>query len=354
MVETILIGIGALGVAAAAGAFAITRDGSIVTPEGTGKVTTASGTFEGFPLPDYAQTFVTPDYKSYLIEVEPGIKVHMLEVGEGYPIFMQHGNPTSGFLYRKVVEHLPLDRVRVIMPTLVGLGFSSKVPVSMHTAANHNRWINAALRQLKLEHVIYVGQDWGGPVGIGALALSPGMVKGIVIMNTAIRVTEVKTSLSKIHDLMKTPIVGEFLGNVRNAIFRGLHRPQHDPASMPQPVKDLYARPVRESGNHKAPLAMMRMVPDGPDHPSTPVMRALVPFVRGLDVPVEIVWGINDPILGGAVPAMLENFPNARVTETPAGHFLQEEVPEVIAEAVLRVFDQVRQGGPQTAAAAAD
>ncbi len=354
MVETILIGIGALGVAAAAGAFTITRDGSIVTPEGTGKVTTASGTFEGFPLPDYAQTFVIDGYKSYFIEVEPGIKVHMLEVGEGYPIFMQHGNPTSGFLYRKVVEHLPLDRVRVIMPTLVGLGFSSKVPVSMHTAANHNRWINAALTQLKLQQVIYVGQDWGGPIGIGALALSPGMVKGIVIMNTAIRDTEVKTRLSKIHDLMKTPIVGEFLGNVRNAIFRGLHRPQHDPASMPQLVKDLYARPVRESGNHKAPLAMMRMVPDGPDHPSTSVMRELVPFVRGLDVPVEIVWGINDPILGSAVPAMLENFPNARVTETPAGHFLQEEVPEVIAEAVQRVLAQVCQDGRQTAAAAAE
>jgi len=353
MVEAILIGIGALGAASAAGAFAMTRDGSIVTPQGSGKVTTASGTFEGFPLPDYAQKFVTDGYKSYFIEVEPGIKVHMLEVGEGYPIFMQHGNPTSGFLYRKVVEHLPLGRARVIMPTLVGLGFSSKVPVSMHTAANHNRWINAALRQLKLEHVIYVGQDWGGPIGIGALAMSPGMVKGIVIMNTAIRVTEVKTRLSKIHDLMKTPIVGEFLGNVRNAIFRGLHRPQHDPASMPQPVKDLYARPVRESGNHKAPLAMMRMVPDGPDHPSTPVMRELVPFVRGLDVPVEIVWGMNDPILGGAVPAMLENFPHARVTETPAGHFLQEEVPDVIAAAVLRVLDEVRPAGPQAVAVAA-
>lgn len=353
MVEAITIGLGALGAAAAAGAYAITRDGSIITPKGLGEVVTGSGTFEGFPLPDYAQTLVTSNYKSYLIEVEPGIKVHMLEVGEGYPIFMLHGNPTSGFLYRKVVEHLPLDKVRVIMPTLVGLGFSSKVPASMHTMVNHNRWINAALKRLALEQAIFVGQDWGGPVGVGALALSPGMVKGIVIMNTAIRVTEVKTSLSKIHDLMKTPIVGEFLGNVRNAIFRGMHRPQHDPASMPQPVKDLYARPVRESGNHKAPLAMMRMVPDGPDHPSTPVMRELAAYVRTLDVPVEIVWGINDPIIGRGVPAMLENFPHARVTETPAGHFLQEEVPDVIAAAVLRVLDEVRQGGPQTAAAAA-
>lgn len=340
MVEAIIIGIGVL-TAAGVGAFAITRDGPLITPQGSGTVSTASGIFEGFPLPDYAQKFATEAYKSYLIEVEPGIKVHMLEVGEGYPVFMQHGNPTSGFLYRKVVEHLPLDRVRVIMPTLVGLGFSSKIPVSMHTAANHNRWINAALRQLRLEKAIYVGQDWGGPIGVGALALSPGMVKGIVIMNTAVRVTEVKTSLSKIHDLMKTPIVGEFLGNVRNLIFRGMHRPQHDPESMPQEVKDLYARPVRESGNHKAPLALMRMVPDGPDHPSTPVMRDLVSYVRSLKVPVEIIWGINDPILGKAVPAMLENFPKARVTEAPAGHFLQEEVPEIIAEAVLRIFAEV-------------
>lgn len=352
MVEAILIGIGALGAAAAASVFAITRDGEIVTPKGLGRVTTAAGAFEGFPLPDYAQKFVTDDYKSYLIEVEPGIKVHVLEVGKGYPIFMQHGNPTSGFLYRKVVEHLPLDRVRVIMPTLVGLGFSSKVPVSMHTAANHNRWINAALKQLRLKQVIYVGQDWGGPIGVGALALSPGLVKGIVIMNTAIKVTEVKTRLSTVHDLMKTPVVGEFLGNVRNLIFRGMHRPQHDPASMPQAVKDLYARPVRESGNHKAPLAMMRMVPDGPDHPSTPVMRELVPYLRSLDLPVEIVWGVNDPILGKAVPAMLENFPQAKVTETAAGHFLQEEVPEVIAEAVLRVLDAVLIGEQQVSVAA--
>jgi len=39
---------------------------------------------------------------------------------------------------------------------------------------------------------------------------------------------------------------------------------------------------------------------------------------------------------------MQEHFPNARTTETEAGHFLQEEVPDVIAEAVLRVLDQVQ------------
>lgn len=354
MVATILAGLGAVAATAGAGAFWITRDGARVTPQGSGTVETSAGTFEAFPLPDYARKFVTADYKSYLIEVEPGIKVHILDVGQGYPVFMQHGNPTSGFLYRKVVEHLPLDRVRVILPTLVGLGFSSKIPASEHTVVNHNRWINAALRRLDLGELIYVGQDWGGIIGVGALALSPELLKGVVIMNTAIYVTEEKTSLSKVHDLMKTPVVGEFLANVRNMVFRRLNAAQNDPDSMPQDVRDLYARPVRESGNHKAPLAMMRMVPDGPDHPSTPVMRELVPFVRGLDVPSEIVWGVNDPIIGRGVPAMRENFPHAAVTETQAGHFLQEEVPEVIAQAVLRVLDQVQSGGSKATVAAAE
>ena len=68
------------------------------------------------------------------MEVEPGIKIHVLEVGWGYPVYLQHGNPTTGLLYRKVAASLLLDRVRVIMPTMVGLGYSTKVPASEHTS----------------------------------------------------------------------------------------------------------------------------------------------------------------------------------------------------------------------------
>jgi len=35
-------------------------------------------------------------------------------------------------------------------------------------------------------------------------------------------------------------------------------------------------------------------------------------------------------------------FPDAPVTETQGGHFLQEEVPAEIAVALLRVVDQVQ------------
>ncbi len=326
------------------GSFVITRDGARVTPQGSGIVALDAGRFEAYPLPDYARKFVTQDYKSYLIEVETGIKLHILEVGRGYPVLLQHGNPTSGFLYRKIVEHLPLERVRVIMPTLVGLGFSSKIPASQHTLENHIRWLNQALLQLNLKELVYVGQDWGGPVGMGALALSPNRLKGLIAMNTAFTAPKQKADLSPAHAAVKTPIIGEFLTGVVGSIFDSLPRVQGDPASLPADVLDLYARPLVESGNEKAPLALMRMVPDGPDHPSAVQMRMIETYVNGLDIPTEIVWGMADPILGKQIDAMAAHFPNAPVLKTPAGHFLQEEVPEDIAGALLRVIDRVLVG----------
>ena len=344
MLKWVLIVLAALFVLALIVSFVVTRGGKLVTPVGEGTVTIGNKTFEAFPLPDYAAAVVNNDYKSYFVEVEPGIKVHILELGAGYPVYMQHGNPTSGLLYRKVAAELPTDRMRLIMPTMVGLGFSTKIPAGQHTLENHMRWMNAALQQLELDGVVYVAQDWGGPVGMGALSLSPGMLDGVVVLNTGWTAPREQRDLSAVHALAKTPVVGELLLEVFVSVFDRLHETQGDPASIPQEVADLYGRPVRESGNKKAPLALMRIVPDGPGHPSAVQLRQIEAYVETLDVPAEIVWGMRDPIFATALPSMLGYFPDAAVTETEGGHFLQEEVPEEIAAAIVRVVQQVDRG----------
>ena len=321
--------------------FFVTRDGYVVTPIGDGQVILDSGTYEAFPLPIYASNMVDSNYKSYFIEVEQGLKVHVIEAGEGFPVFLMHGNPTSGFLYRKVAEKLPLNKVRVIMPTSLGLGFSSKIPASEHTAENHIYWINKVLKELELKELVYAGQDWGGPIGMGALSLSPGLLKGAVLLNTGFNAPKVNADLSPAHALVKTPVIGELLLEVIFSIFERLKSVQGNPDSWTSEVAELYGRPVYESGNSKAPLAMMRMVPDGPNHQSAPSMRRIEEYVNTLEIPAEIVWGENDPILGRALPIMQQNFPNARLTKTTAGHFLQEEVPNEIAEALIRVIEEV-------------
>ena len=342
MKQGILMVLGAGFLAAIVFVYVITRDGERVVPEGDGVVSLDAGDFEAFPLPDYAAHHVNPDYKSYLVEVEPGIKVHVLEIGSGYPVLLQHGNPTSGFLYRHVAEALPTDRFRFIMPTLVGLGFSSKIPASEHTLENHIRWIDGVVKQLELTEVVFVGQDWGGPVGMGALSQSPGLLRGAVLLNTGLSAPALHVDISTGHTLVKNPILGEFMLQILYSIFEILPNLQGDPGSFSPADLELYGRPVLESGNAKAPLALMRMVTDGPDHESVPAFRALESYVQGLDLPVEIVWGMNDPILAKTLPLMEAHFPQAPVTKTEAGHFLQEEVPVEVAAAVLRVMDHVQ------------
>ena len=319
----------------------ITRDGEVTTPVGKGILKLDSGRYEAFPLPDFASRMIDEDYKSYFIEVESGLKIHVLEKGQGFPVFLMHGNPTSGFLYRNIASNLPTDKVRLIMPSLMGLGFSSKIPASMHTLDNHIRWINIVLKELNLTKVIYAGQDWGGPIGMGALSLSPNLLKGAVLLNTGFIAPKIKSDLSPAHAIVKTPVIGELLVEKLLPIFDRLGRVQGNPASWTEELAELYGEPLIRSGNFKAPLALMRMVPDGPDHESVPTMIMIEEYVRSLKIPTEIVWGMNDPILGKALPLMQKNFPEAKVTKTNAGHFLQEEVSIEIANAIKRVIDEV-------------
>jgi haloalkane dehalogenase len=321
--------------------FVLTRDGKLKTPVGTGTISLAVGEFEAFPLPDYAAKFVDDDYKSYLVEVAPGIKIHVLEVGRGYPVYLQHGVPTSGLLYRKVADNLPKDEFRVIMPTLVGLGFSSKVPASQHSIENHITWTNTLLQKLALSELIFVGQDWGGPIGAGALERSPDLLKGMVVLNTVLDAPKEPRPVPTILKAVKTPVLGEFLLEGVNSIFDQLPDFQNDPDSMPRDVLDLYAKPLEDSGNAKGPLAMIRMAVFDPDHPNAIHLRTIETYLRSQTVPVEIVWGMNDPRLGNRLADMQEVFPGANVVKTEAGHFLQEEAPVDIAISVRRVLDQI-------------
>ena len=56
----------------------------------------------------------------YCVEVD-GWKLHVMASGRGRPVLALHGNPSWGFLYRKVAHALAGEPVRVVMPDLLGL-----------------------------------------------------------------------------------------------------------------------------------------------------------------------------------------------------------------------------------------
>src|SRR3954470_1760980 len=121
-----------------------------------------------------------------------GERMHVLEWGpvDGPPILLVHGNPTWGFLWRKVVASVRAkrggDQLRLIVPDLIGLGLSSKPEIPAHTLAHHADWLGHTIDQLIPGPLVLVAQDWGGPIGLLAMAARKARLRGIVLGNTAV------------------------------------------------------------------------------------------------------------------------------------------------------------------------
>lgn len=77
-------------------------------------------------------------FRRYCID-SGGIRWHIMESGpvDGLPVLMVHGNPTWGFLYRKIARELEGRGLRCIMPDLPGLGFSQRISMEEHTLENY-------------------------------------------------------------------------------------------------------------------------------------------------------------------------------------------------------------------------
>ena len=90
-------------------------------------------------------------------------RMHVMETGDrnGRVLLMVHGNPTLGFLYRRIVGELSGDQYRIVLPDLIGLGFSDtpRDPAA-HRLDSHQRWLGALIEALDLRDVLLVVQDW--------------------------------------------------------------------------------------------------------------------------------------------------------------------------------------------------
>jgi haloalkane dehalogenase len=230
------------------------------------------------------------------------------------------------------------EPLRLVAPDLVGLGFSDRPRhASEHTLENHARWLGAAIDALDLDGLVLVLHDWGGPIGMRAMADRPGRVSGLVLLNTVVGPPRPGFRPTTFHRLAHVPVVSTVLFRAFAFPERLLHRTQGDPRSIAGDVARAYRFPLRGISRNAAPLALARMAPDSLDHPSVAPLRRCQSFVEGFTGPSAIVWGDRDPILGRVRSWVEKLLPGAPVTRTGAGHFLQEEVPDEIAAAIRRV-----------------
>lgn len=288
-------------------------------------------------IPDWIENMLPKGHCRYSIEVGSQTTMHVMETGKGYPVLMLHGNPTWGFLYRKIMDRLSGQNLRCIAPDLIGLGFSTKPDrIQDHTLENHAAWLGSLIDQLNVDGLILVIQDWGGPIGMRALADRSHLLKGLVILNTAIMPPKPDFKPTPFHKFSNMPVISDIVFRLFHFPQIALHKVQGDPESIRGDVAKAYQYPLKKFKDNLAPLALARMVPSSLIHPSVEPLKKCQALAESFKCPCEIVWGKKDPILGRVLPRIKALLPQAIVTETGAGHFLQEEVPDQIAEAVLR------------------
>jgi len=265
---------------------------------------------------------------------DSGRLLHFLDHGEpaAPPVLLQHGNPTWSFLWRRVVAGL--RGRRCVAPDLLGLGFSDRLPRSAdHTVERHVAALAELVEALDLRDVVLVGQDWGGPLLAGVGERLPHRVAGLVLANTSVLVPR-RPRGTAFHRFARLPLLADL-------VFRGLGFPQNvlawtqgDRRSMAGVVGRAYRWPLRRWRDRAAPLGLARMVPTSAAHRSVEPLRRAEAWVRDFRGPVALVWGTRDPLLGRALPRHRAALPRARVTTTAAGHFLQEETPQALVEAI--------------------
>lgn len=264
-------------------------------------------------------------------------RMHFVDEGTGRPVLLVHGNPTWSFLYRKVLAALAGEPLRLVAPDLIGLGLSDKPrELEAHTLRRHGESLLDFVEAVGLKDILLVVQDWGGPMGVWMAARSGGRVTGLVVLNTSV-LTPRSFKATAFHRFSRWPVVSDVAFRGFNFPVPVLGRTQGDARSISGDVAKAYAWPLRHVVDRAAPLALARMVPDGEGHPTVAELEAGDAWMRGFTGPAELVWGLKDPILGRALKRHREALPHARVTETQAGHFLQEEVPGDIAAALRRV-----------------
>ncbi len=264
--------------------------------------------------------------------------MHVMETGRGLPVLMVHGNPTWGFLYRKVALGLQGQGFRAIMPDLIGFGLSDKPrDFGVHTIVNHSRWLGSLIERLDLEHVVLVVQDWGGAIGAHAFVRQPERLAGMVVLNTVLDAPPPNFKPAAFHQFAHIPVLSDIAFRLLPLPQAAMALAQGDKSSIRGNVARAYRYPFRQMRDRVAPLATARMAVDRPDHPSIPALNECAAFVQSFDGPKAMVWGRRDPVIAKALKRTKALLGDPPVKETQAGHFLQEEVPDDIAAAVRDV-----------------
>jgi pimeloyl-ACP methyl ester carboxylesterase len=263
------------------------------------------------------------------------IRSFVREGGDGDPVVLIHGVPSSSFLYRKVIDELAARGLRGIAFDLPGLGLADRPPDFDYTWTGLGRFAGHAVDGLDLDRFHLVVHDIGGPVGLELAAAAPERIRSLTVLNTVVEVDGFKRPWS-MEPFARRGIGEAYLTTMTTPAFRMLFNLQGVANRRAVPKEEVYAYVdlLKRDDGGRAFLKIMR------GFERTRAKQDLyVGALRDVPYPVQIVWGAKDP----ALPLETHGEATRRVAgldeihALPAKHFLQEDQAPALAEHVAEL-----------------
>lgn len=269
----------------------------------------------------------------------------MAYLDEGHPahrpILLLSGNPTWGFLYRDFVKPLTEAGFRAIAPDWVGCGYSDHPRVDgALTFAHHIADLVGLIDQLNLHDLVIVGQDWGGPQGVGAALQRLEQLSALVLMNTWLFTGHV----GKFHATPRpwttwhAPLIGQFLMKRHKVLS------QHGPSAttrrgMTGEEARAYHHVFDEPDSDHVVLTWPRTIPLREGDRGWKDMQMIEGRLPELaNIPTLLLWAPEDNVFPIEYAHRLKALlPQAEgpVLFDKAAHFLQDDRGPDLARAII-------------------
>ena len=276
-------------------------------------------------LPDF------PFEENYL-EID-GMRQHYVDEGphDKDPVLLLHGEPSWSYLYRFMIPPIVEAGHRAIAPDLIGFGRSDKpTQISDYSYKVHVDWMHRFIRQLDLQRITLVCQDWGSLIGLRVAAEDPDRFARIVLANGGLPTGDQKPP----------PVFRAWRAFASWSPWFPIGRiiQSATVTDLSPDVVAAYDAPFPSSKYKAGARAFPRLVPITPDDPARAANLAAWEVFERWEKPFLTSFSTRDPITRGIDKVFLARVPGAKgqqhATIHKAGHFLQEDKGPEFAQVV--------------------